>query len=87
MQPQAQRRGKFKVREGEGGILSSESSSRRHYSISARAIKRDRPVAVPSRTDPSCDSERVCVCVYVYYTAFSSEARAVPYLLQGVRSF
>ena len=26
----------------------------------------------------------VCVCVCVYYTAFSSEARAVPYLLQGV---
>ena len=29
----------------------------------------------------------VCVCVYVYYTPFSSVARGVPYLLQGMMVF
>ena len=28
---------------------------------------------------------RVCVCVCFYYTPFSSVARGVPYLLQGIR--
>ena len=30
------------------------------------------------------NSTHVCVCVFVYYTPFSSVARGVPYLLQGM---